>query len=845
MIAVFLASGCDGEMIGTDAGPPPVDAGPVEPVSIAHCAFEPVPATGGSGGTVTSGALSAGTAEAFLDLPLGTAVGSYTSRAESVGREGFIPEPDGRRTMLANSFAPSVGIETIPHIRALALSSGGETVVILKVDLSLSYQGFVHHVEAALGPEYSGKIIIATSHSHSSFGNYTGHSGMKVGFGDLRATVYDAVIEQLTAVARAAIADLEPAQIGFFLNDDFDPDGRVNRDRRPENDDLAGGSFADVKLFMIRVDTVGGEPMAMIPVFGIHGTIHGGDNTLISTDSVGGLERVLEESFDTEVLVMHLQGAGGDVSPSGMGSTDCSGVDVCADFGRAETIGHLALAEVLAAYDSAGLVMETEIELEMLTRTVPLGPDWRNFTIRDGALEYAPWDGVTFADGLVYDDEGNLISPIDEFNAPYSAALCGAGDDLGIRLAQARLRGTDGLREYSYFNCNRVDRIANVLATLIDVEFEPTPLCETTQTTISALRIGDWMIGTLPGEPVTLLRDHLQTLSPIPPERTIIVGYAQDHGGYLLRPEDWLSGGYEPSISFWGPLEGEYIAEQVAALMVLAMTPERENGNAGGIDHAVVPRPVDNIPLDDAPDAGTVPTTLPSYLLAHRFQTITSVQPAATVERLENVFFTWIGDDPLRGTARITIQREVAPGAWEDLVRRSGRLVQDGEILLTWTPDPIFREAGTPRTHYYTVEFQAATPLGTSGLESLTDRRGLPLGMYRFRVVHSGYELTSDPFEVVPATLDAAVEIVGSDATVTLSFENIDGYRLLDMSGVRSNQVVPIRNAALEVAITLAPGPDRMESLATDENGRVTITNAVGATVTITDAFGNNVTITP
>ena len=103
--------------------------------------------------------------------------------------------------------------------------------------------------------------------------------------------------------------------------------------------------------------------------------------------------------------------------------------------------------------------------------------------------------------------------------------------------------------------------------------------------------------------------------------RYAMVRYAQDHGGYLLRPEDWLSGGYEPSISFWGPLEGEYVAEQTAAVMAMAMTPEREDGNALGIAHAVVPRVAFDIPLDTTMNVGTVPMIMPEYLLAHRFQT--------------------------------------------------------------------------------------------------------------------------------------------------------------------------------------------------------------------------------
>ena len=44
-------------------------------------------------------------------------------------------------------------------------------------------------------------------------------------------------------------------------------------------------------------------------------------------------------------------------------------------------------------------------------------------------------------------------------------------------------------------------------------------------------------------------------------ENAITVGYAQDHEGYLMIPEDWLVGGYEANINIWGPLQGEHIME--------------------------------------------------------------------------------------------------------------------------------------------------------------------------------------------------------------------------------------------------------------------------------------------
>ena len=112
-LVTTLLFGCDGPEEPEDAGPEPTDAGPLEPASTDHCAYEDVPATGGAGGTVEAGALTAGRAEAFLDVPLGASVGSYTARSDGFGGSGFTPDPDQRSTDLAGTFAPSIGIETI------------------------------------------------------------------------------------------------------------------------------------------------------------------------------------------------------------------------------------------------------------------------------------------------------------------------------------------------------------------------------------------------------------------------------------------------------------------------------------------------------------------------------------------------------------------------------------------------------------------------------------------------------------------------------------------------------------------------------------------------------------
>jgi hypothetical protein len=84
-----------------------------------------------------------------------------------------------------------------------------------------------------------------------------------------------------------------------------------------EGDGLAGGPRKDRDLYVIRVDRTDGTPLAILPFFGMHGTLGDIENGLVSSDAGGGLETVLEESFDDPVVVMFTQGSGGDASPGG------------------------------------------------------------------------------------------------------------------------------------------------------------------------------------------------------------------------------------------------------------------------------------------------------------------------------------------------------------------------------------------------------------------------------------------------------------------------------------------------------------------------------------------------
>src|SRR3954453_4071499 len=117
-LAMCIAAAC-----GSDAKKTP-DAG----VTTENCDYQPVAPTAHAGGTVTAQPLQAGAAERVLDVPVGTALGGYTARAGFLGSAGVV---DARKVKISGQFNPSIGIVTAPRVKAVALTSGEETVILL------------------------------------------------------------------------------------------------------------------------------------------------------------------------------------------------------------------------------------------------------------------------------------------------------------------------------------------------------------------------------------------------------------------------------------------------------------------------------------------------------------------------------------------------------------------------------------------------------------------------------------------------------------------------------------------------------------------------------------------
>ena len=298
-----------------------------------------------------------------------------------------------------------------------------------------------------------------------------------------------------------------------------------------------------------------------------------------------------------------------------------------------------------------------------------------------------------------------------------------------------------------------------------------------------AAQIGDLAVLTLPGEPTSAVGHAMQDAAKAEGfTSSLVVGYSQDHEGYILLDDDWLSGGYEPTISFWGWKFARYALGQSQDLLHELIT------GAALQKHDVVP--ADTTPLAFTPITPTDSSTPPGE----------AAPPDATVERLATVRWAWFGGDPGLGTPDVRLQKKGADGAFADVLVNGWIPISNlrgPELPLTLTQTPTFNHARTATAREHRYELQYEPPID------------LPAGTYRFHVAgtakQSGaiaaYAVDSTPFSVVPTThltLDGALTVAGGklvfDATPlypaqtpvysTLPAESgwqVGGFRLTDV----------------------------------------------------------------
>ena len=511
---------------------------------------------------------------------------------------------------------------------------------------------------------------------------------------------------------------------------------------------------------------------------------------MLSSDAPGHVELVLQESFPKDTVVMHLQGGAGDASPAG---TD-------REYAKMETLGEYAKTTILDLYDQTP-TQTTPITIETTSRHI-----WQNHDVirvtRDDTVNwyYPPIADAVFPDDQIYDENGDIITPLDEFYAPYGAAFCGSD-------APLIPAGNIGSDVFPYSACMDVELVSALLEGIFEMEVDsvPLPLPESMKAGTSAALLGQiatrqedgtvqeepLLMGFFPGEATAMFteqwRRRVQQELALP--RPLMVAYAQDHEGYLMVTEDWLLGGYEPNINIWGPLQAEHIMEGVLRYS------EETLGN--GVHDIMDPigyyapteypvKPLPKIQPDATPDAGTqiFDASVDLYLPLDFALDLTVPETLPRVQGL--IQLAWIGGDAMVDIPEIHLER-LEGEEWVAVTSQSGRPITDAmqDILVTHTPDPLY-PVEAAQTHRWWMTWQA--------VGHVANRTSLPLGMYRLVIegqhwvgteptwpwTTEGYRIETDPFELTPADISLERTERGVDAWIAAPEE---GYRLVDLQG--------------------------------------------------------------
>lgn len=607
-------------------------------------------------GATVQTALQAGVAEGYLEVPVGVSQGGYGFRP------GILLKP------YSQSIAASQGMFHRLKAKVIVLDNGIERIVIVSLPMIFVTDWLKEMVTRKMIEDdnlnYRNNLIMTASHTHSGPGriwliNTVGFGAF--GLDEYMDEIHQRIANSIAKTISQAVANLQPASYGYKVNTQFDPQRRITHHRRGEIPEIM-----DNRLVAIRIDDATGKPLAVIVNFGTHGTVH--EREYLTGDAPAGtefgLENALEAAHGRRVPVLFINGHGGSVSP-GCNSGKLSNTQ------SMWRCGKRSIEQILPVIND--ITTSSNIDMSIISQRIPITRENIGYT-KDEFYDANPLMG------------GDEYSPY-----LYGAFQC------GLNVAAADIPMQDGK-----------------LGCLLNIEYLfRTPVTIFSKTVITAAKIGGLAIYTVPGEPhmdlgVEILR-RLET--ELGWADVMPAGYSQDHQLYISRENDWVYGGYETTMSVWGPKFGNFIIDQIVANARRLVVPGPD-----AFQGRVLPQ--DFIFTDD--EKKWVPYTVTPEARAGVFIT----DAPAKVKRLEQALLTWVGGHPGVGTPMIVLQKKTG-GTFKDL-STLGEEYSAGK-------SPYDNASLKIITRYLKVEVQ------TDKFEhhwSLVwgEKRNFPTGTYRFRI---------------------------------------------------------------------------------------------------------------
>jgi len=452
-------------------------------------------------------------------------------------------------------------------VKTLVLRSNSTTAVIITLDAVAIGE---------IGPVSNNYLPTVRSRLQQDLGIPETH--ILVNASHCHGIVCSDVDERTIRSVEMALNNLVPVRIGSGIGDET----RIMENRRlklksgktadvrhayslPPDDELVEVGKTDPQIGILRVDRLDGHPLAIVYNFACHPIqgVPGGGNT---ADIIGYSSQVIEENLGPGTLALFLQGCGGDINPANYKSVD--------EPRSAEPLGHMLGLSVLRA--ARQIECGDDDRLQIINETIQLprvDSSARIFAMeaeQRSLLESLNGTSLNFKTFMTLSLKHGF-SP----DFPSSPAHRYMHEQL---LGRSDLRNLDSenrrnLNAYLK-NILTMEELTRVQTNLALLRKHHASLIASGKRTIAAglmaLRIGDFVLTTFPGELTVDVGLKIKMRSPQQP--TFIAGYTNGYLYYCPTPEQMENQGNAQEDSDcllapeWHPLYEEKVLDLLGRL---------------------------------------------------------------------------------------------------------------------------------------------------------------------------------------------------------------------------------------------------------------------------------------
>ncbi len=447
----------------------------------------------------------------------------------------------------SNITAEDENIHDSLYVKVLILKNSKNSLAIITLDVvSIGTIGYVpdnyfKNIKTKLKKEFGiNDVLISATHNH--------YDGFLVGDQKIK----DDLVQPTLKAVKIALKDMEPVKVGggsgyedrIAMNRRIKlKDGSVFTIRHANpnapDDQVSGVGDIDPEIGILRVDRYDGTSKAVLFNYACH-PYTGVPGKGVTAEYPGFACSKIEENLNHGSMAFFLQGAAGNI-------TEILYKNV-SDYRDSEVFGRMLGKSTLKALKSIKTKKSPEFKIVTKTIDLPLRSDVSN---RIKELEEQEVKLLTSLRGTSLNMKSFIplyikysLSP--DFPSYYS-----------YRYLQEEKIGLEGLSSLDKENRKNIDKyIKNMLAMdkLSQIEenkaflkIKQEEIEKNEKTTISveieAIRIGNFILVTFPGEPFAEIGMNIKNSSPF--ENTFLAGYSNGYIHYAPTAEAYKEWGYE------------------------------------------------------------------------------------------------------------------------------------------------------------------------------------------------------------------------------------------------------------------------------------------------------------